>query len=57
LCASSARLIGDGGGTSAPVLSKGSQMDQAGRKKALITAALLLAFAVFVFLYTILSRL
>ena len=31
-------------------------MDQAGRKKALITAVALLAFVVFVFLYTILSR-
>jgi hypothetical protein len=32
-------------------------MNPAARKKALITAALLLAFALFVFLYTILSRL
>jgi hypothetical protein len=32
-------------------------MNQAARKKALVTAALLLAFVVFVFLYTILSRL
>jgi hypothetical protein len=39
------------------VSGKAGYMNQQGRKKALITAAALFAFVIFVFLYTILSRL